>query len=197
MLFQRRKPPHWVERVRVALWPRHSFRRSAQYFAKRVLRLTASPHAVAIGFAAGALASFTPLVGFHFLLAFFFAFLVGGNLLASAIGTAVGNPLTFPLIWTSTYRLGALILGHGANGHPDETIKLDLLRQSLDAIWPIFKPMLVGSVPLGLAAAIVSYVIVFGMVRTYQTTRREKLSARRSANTNGVATQPASLGDRP
>ncbi|WP_346433030.1 DUF2062 domain-containing protein [Breoghania sp.] len=64
MLFQRRTPPHWLEQIRVALWPRHSFARSAKYFGKRVLRLTASPHAVALGFAAGTFASFTPFVAY-------------------------------------------------------------------------------------------------------------------------------------
>ncbi|MEI2387711.1 DUF2062 domain-containing protein [Breoghania sp. JC706] len=181
MLFQRRNQPNWAERVRIALWPRHSFTRSAKYFAKRVLRLTASPHAVAIGFAAGTFASFTPFVGFHFMLAFFVAFLIGGNMLASALGTAVGNPLTFPFIWASTYRLGHVLLGHDpatAGHHP---LKLDLFHQSIDAIWPIFKPMLVGSLPLGFIAGAIAYFIVYGMVRTYQATRREKLSARREA----------------
>ncbi|PTW61320.1 hypothetical protein C8N35_10229 [Breoghania corrubedonensis] len=181
MLFQRRNPPHWLERVRIALWPRHSFSRSARYFAKRVLRLTASPHAVALGFAAGAFASFTPFVGFHFLLAFFVAFVIGGNMLASALGTAVGNPLTFPFIWASTYRLGHVLLGHDPATRGHHPLKLDLLHQSLDAIWPIFKPMLVGAIPLGFIAGTIAYFIVYGMVRTYQATRREKLSARREA----------------
>ena len=29
----------------------------------------------------------------------------------SAIGTAVGNPWTFPFIWAAIYRTGAFILG--------------------------------------------------------------------------------------
>lgn len=181
MLFQRRNPPHWVERVRVAVWPRHSFVRSAKYFGKRVLRLTASPHAVAIGFAAGTFASFTPFVGFHFLLAFFVAFVVGGNMLASALGTAVGNPLTFPFIWTSTYRFGHMLLGHDPASQVHHPLQLNLLSQSIDAIWPIFKPMLVGSVPLGLIAGTIAYFVIYGMVRTYQASRKEKLSARREA----------------
>ena len=70
--------------------------RSGQYVTKRILRLTATPHAVAAGVAAGAFTSFTPFMGLHFLLAAVLAWMVRGNLLAPALGTFVGNPLTFP-----------------------------------------------------------------------------------------------------
>src|SRR5690606_12123881 len=82
-----------------------------RYVAKRVLRLSASPHAIAAGFAAGVFASITPFVGLHFFLAGVIAWVTGGNLVASALGTAFGNPITFPLIWAGTYRLGRWILG--------------------------------------------------------------------------------------
>ena len=39
------------------------------------------------------------LSDFHILLAMLLALLIRGNLIASGIGTVVGNPWTFPLIW--------------------------------------------------------------------------------------------------
>ena len=57
---------------------------------------------VAAGVAAGAFTSFTPFMGLHFLFAALFAWAIRGNLLASALGTFVGNPLTFPFIWAAT-----------------------------------------------------------------------------------------------
>ena len=51
MLFRRREPEGVWERFRTALWPRRSFTRSVQYLVKRVLRLTATPHAIAAGVA--------------------------------------------------------------------------------------------------------------------------------------------------
>ena len=53
MLFGRKVPAGLAERVRTSLWPRRSFWRSGKYFAKRALRLSASPHAIASGVAAG------------------------------------------------------------------------------------------------------------------------------------------------
>ena len=54
---------------------------------------------------------FTPFVGFHFVLAAITAWIVRGNILASAIGTAAGNPWTFPFIWVSVLYTGRKILG--------------------------------------------------------------------------------------
>ncbi|MBC2859309.1 DUF2062 domain-containing protein [Stappia sp. 28M-7] len=183
MLFKRRDKPTHLERLRVAVWPRHSFARSARYFSKRVLRLTASPHAIAMGFAAGAFASITPFIGLHFLLSFVIAFIVGGNMVAAALGTVVGNPLTFPFIWASTYKVGSMIIYGEAKELDHRAIDKHLdggfLEKSLDTLLPLIKPMLVGAVPLGLLTATFFYFLVFYSVRAYQRTRRQKLSSRK------------------
>ncbi|MCA1297240.1 DUF2062 domain-containing protein [Stappia indica] len=186
MLFKRRDKPNHLERLRVAVWPRHSWARSARYFSKRVLRLTASPNAIALGFAAGAFASITPFVGLHFLLSFAIAFLIGGNMLAAALGTSIGNPLTFPFIWASTYKVGSLLLYGEARtvsgGHMGAHMGGGLLQSSLDTLLPLLKPMLVGALPIGLAVAGLFYFLVYYSVRTYQRARRQRLSARRGSS---------------
>ncbi|CUA96052.1 DUF2062 domain-containing protein [Pannonibacter indicus] len=186
MLFQRRTPPTRLQKMRVAVWPRASWSRSFRYYGKRVLRLTASPDAVARGFAAGAFASFTPFMGFHFLLAAACAFAIRGNIIASALGTAVGNPLTFPFIWAATYKLGHLILGSSqheiARREGATRYGFNLMEQSLDTLWPVIKPMLIGGIPLGLVCGALCYVIVFQSVRTYQEAKRLRLEKRRDAS---------------
>lgn len=181
MIFKRREKPTRIERIRVSVWPRHSWSRSFKYFGKRVLRLSASPQKIALGFAAGAAASFTPFIGFHFLLSFIFAYIVRGNLLAAALGTAVGNPLTFPFIWASTYKLGSYILSQNPHPHPGRAFKLgrDMFSQSIDQIWPIIKPMLVGSIPLGLVIGVICYFIVLASVSAYQKAREHRFSLKR------------------
>ena len=109
MLFRRRDAPPIGERLRIFFVPRRSYGRSFKYYGKRVLRLSGSPHAVAAGVAAGAAASCTPFIGFHFILAFVVAVFLRGNMFAAAIGTAVGNPITFPLIWVTTFQIGSRI----------------------------------------------------------------------------------------
>ncbi|MEP3279719.1 MAG: DUF2062 domain-containing protein [Stappiaceae bacterium] len=193
MLFQRRTRPSWLHRLRVALWPKSGFKRSYKYFGKRVLRLTASEHAVAAGVAAGAMASFTPFVGFHFIIAFFFAFFVGGNMLAAALGTSVGNPLTFPFMWTANFKVGSLILDGKVAKGAHKTVMIEFDRNVVHAksigsgmrgLWEILTgdigwPLLVGSIPNGLIAALLIYVITRYAVRIYQNGRRRRLEARR------------------
>lgn len=183
MLFKRRQKPHFTERLRVAVWPRHSWSRSTRYFTKRILRLSASPHAVAAGVAAGVLASSTPFIGLHFILGFVIAFFIGGNMIAAALGTFFGNPLTFPIIWATTFKIGNQILGGAGSPMDDEELVDQLLTQSFESVLPIFKPMLVGAIPLGATLSVVSYVLVFAAVRTYQRRRRVRLQSRRAEKT--------------
>jgi len=148
-----------------------------QYFKKRVMRLSASPHAIAAGVAAGIFASFTPFVGFHFFLSFVVAFLVAGNMLAAALGTAVGNPLTFPFIWAASFEVGRKVLG----GHAPSSEHLaqadmsaGLLSQSFDKLWPVIVPMVVGGAVLGLVTGLIAYVITRYAVAAYQRARRNR-----------------------
>ncbi len=168
--------------MRVAVWPRHSWVRSTRYYGKRVLRLTATPHAIAIGFAVGAFASFTPLIGFHFLISFALAYIIGGNLIAAALGTSVGNPLTFPFIWASTFKLGSWILHKQPPIHHEdlhEQFQERLLTKSADMLLPMLKPMLVGAIPLGLIVGTISYFVVLKSVEVYQRRRRHTLARKR------------------
>jgi len=172
MLFRRKKPASFGERIRVALWPRRTWARSAKYVTKRILRLTASPHAISAGVAAGVFASFTPYLGFHFLIAFFVAYIIAGNFLAAAMGTFFGNPLSFPFIWASTYNLGNYVLsgekpaGDGA-GELKQLADAQVFDIGFSGLWrmftgiwePVLKPMTLGGVMLGSVFALVAYVL--------------------------------------
>lgn len=184
MLFKRRDSPSWFEKTRVLLWPRRSFGRSTQYFFKRVLRVNATPYAISIGVACGAFASFTPLLGLHFMLAFALTYILRGNMIAAAIGTFVGNPITFPFIWAFTFRVGRIMLGvpvhHEAEpqlGVPSD-YTVEAISGFFERTWPVVKPMLVGSIPLGLTAAVACYAITYITVIGYQKAREAKRQKR-------------------
>ena len=194
MLFARKARPSFRERLRVAAWPRRSFGRSFSYYKHRVLRLEASPHAIAAGVAAGAFASCTPLVGFHFILSFALAWVIGGSMIAAAFGTAVGNPLTFPLIWLSSFQLGELILGPSPKGaHPGQVeLSFNTLTQSFDTIWPTLKPMFVGGIVMGTVIAGALYLLVRSTVVMSQSLRSARLAAA-AQNRVDLALRPADL----
>lgn len=178
MLFRRRKPADLSERIRNLIWPRRSFLRSVQYLVKRTLRLHATPHAIAAGVAAGVFVSFTPFIGFHFIMAAIAAYLIGGNVLASAFGTAIGNPLTFPFIWAATFETGRLLLTGTFSGHHAQINIATMLRHAEFAeLWgPILKPMTIGSIPVGLAFALAFYFLTRWGAQVFRERRRALLA---------------------
>jgi uncharacterized protein (DUF2062 family) len=147
-----------------------------------MVRLSASPHAIAAGFAAGITVSWTPFIGLHFLLSFAVAYLVAGNMIAAALGTAFGNPLTFPFIWAATWEVGHQILGGGEVR--SGKIDLEGLFSTMGAarLWePVLKPMLVGAVPLAVVSGVIIYAATYRMVASFQRSRRERLVLRHQA----------------
>ena len=150
--------------------------RSGKYFIKRVLRLSGSPYVIASGVAAGVFTSFTPFLGFHFLISWAIAFAIGGNLLAAAIGTGVGNPITFPFIWGATYTTGSFLTGQPIVHGQLHRLKHDLFTESFSTIWPTLKVMAVGAVPLGLVFALIFYFLTRKAAVAYQNRRKAFLA---------------------
>ncbi|WP_337181749.1 DUF2062 domain-containing protein [Shinella sp.] len=192
MLFRRRKKASWPDRLREFFWPRKGFTRPARYLAKRILRLSASPHAVAAGVAAGIFSAFTPLLGFHVILALALAYLTAGNLLAAALATTVANPLTIPLIAIATFRLGEVVLGiHSAEAVTAGELFHMLEHLELSELWhPVLKPMLFGASILGAAAAFLAYGATLLALRSFKARRHARLMQRA-----GLAPAVLSRGD--
>ena len=185
MLFKRREAESFLERMRVSLWPRRSWARSSRYVVYRLRRLSDTPHAVALGFAAGVFAAMTPFIGTHLIVAMLLAWVLGGSIMGAVLGTFFGNPLTYPFIWYATYELGSFMLG-GKTGEHEIDLSGGIFQSSLDQLWPILKPMVLGSIPLGLAFAALSYVLVKPMVVAYKNRRRRELELRSAREALGA-----------
>ena len=84
-------------------------KRASLFYFLKLIRVKDSVDKLAIGFACGAMVSFTPFIGFHFFLAIIFAFILRGNIVASLIGTFIGNPFTFPFIWIDRSRFKEIL----------------------------------------------------------------------------------------
>lgn len=175
-------------RIRDNVWPRMGLRRYGAYLRYRVMRLTASPHAIAAGVASGAAVSMLPLIGLHFFLGFVLAFAVRGNMIAAAIGTAWGNPLTFPLFFAASYAVGDWMMG-GGGVSAAEGAKLEATGQQLsqglfaggfEAVWPTFKTMLIGGLPIAVLVFAVFYIVVRLVVIRFRTLRQARLERRRA-----------------
>jgi len=195
-VFKRRKPRSYWENVMEAFYPRAGWVRVLNYMGLRIKRLPGTPHQIALGFACGAFISFTPLFGLHFVSAMALAFLVRGNMLASLLGTWVGNPITFPFIATTSYQLGLVLLGK----HSEETVWHKLkssFSEAAGTIWnnvkaifgaepspwtgfaeffyDVFLPYLVGGIVPGIICGLICYYLLRPVVSVYQHRRKGRL----------------------
>ncbi len=179
MLFRRRQPISRLTKLRELFWPRRGFSRSFRYLSKRILRLSATPHAIAAGVVAGVVSSWTPFIGVHILIALALAYLVAGNMVAAALGTAFGNPLTFPFIWAATWEVGHRMIGNGDPVGRSLDLEKKYSLMGLESMWqPFLKPMLVGAIPLAAVSGVLVYAAIYIAVSKFQVRRRERLAER-------------------
>ncbi len=162
----------------------------------RIARIDGTPYAIAAGFASGASISFTPFVGLHFIIAGLVAWIIRGNIFTSAVGTAVGNPWTFPFIWAATYNLGTGILGGDTAddimSEMDQMFSsftiVDLVNDPLVALGPfletVFLPMLLGGTIIGGALWVVFYWPIFKLVSQYKINRLKRRQRKQGAMEN-------------
>lgn len=204
MVFKRRDKPPLSARLREAVLPRRGWRRGIEYIAHRIRRLPDSPHRIALGFSCGVMMSFTPFFGLHLVGSMALAWLIGGNVLAAAIGQVVGNPFTLPFIAWISMTLGRRILGTGLTGRDFERVLhaftlaaqglwetfLSLFGlgesqwQKITLIWSeVMLPYFVGGLLPGLATSIVFYYLVRALVAAYQSARRRRAQRPRLADT--------------
>ena len=157
MLFRRRNA-NFFDRFWAFIWPRKGFIRGWLYLLMRILRLRSSDYSLAAGFAVGIAVSFTPLIGLHILLAIALAWLVRGNIIMAMIGTAAGNPWTFPLIWVLIYTAGNYILGIAPDSADVTMLSYELLLQSPGQV---LISMLAGGALIGGILGVISFIIVY------------------------------------
>ena len=132
--------------------------------------MPASSYAISAGFACGSMVSFTPLLGLHFVLAVVFSYLLRANYIAALIGTIVGNPISFPFIWSLIYKVGAFIVDKSHdNLSPNINFEI-IIKQTYD----IFIPMLVGGAVLAIPVWVLTYFITYSFVSSFKKARIKK-----------------------
>ena len=144
--------------------------RIISYYKLRLARLPGSNYAISSGFACGAMVSFTPLLGFHFILAIIFAYLIRGNFIAALIGTVVGNPVTFPFIWGLIYKIGTYVTN----------IKVEKINHEINfemivnQTYEIFFPMIIGGVIIAPLVWVITYFVIYSFITSFKRRKNKK-----------------------
>jgi uncharacterized protein (DUF2062 family) len=124
-------------------------------FLRQLRELRGKPQDIALGMAIGVFIGITPTIPLHTILAVTLAVLAGGSKLAAALGVWVSNPLSIPLFYYGSYRIGQLVLGLPAITLPDDPSLVAMAGLG----GKIVGAMLLGGVILGIVPAILAYVV--------------------------------------
>ena len=140
------------------LLSRYNFRE----FIDRVKNLEGDPHFVAMGLAIGVFISITPTIPFHTVLAVSLAILLRGSKVAAALGVWFSNPVTAPIFYWGSYKLGMYLLGIRAPFN----VKYESILELLDLGMDVTIAMIAGGIILGILPGIASYFITRKLITT-------------------------------
>ncbi len=200
MVFRRREKRSFLKFFWEVMLSLKGLSRAIEYIKIRIKRIPDTPHKISLGVSCGIFASFTPFFGLHFLIAGLLSYLIRGNVLASLIGTFVGNPITFPFITLFSLKLGEILIGKSQSTKYDggEIFEgfLDIIflfykkfftdgsfvekssPKANEFIYSVFLPYSLGGLILGVLGAILSYFLLRPLVDTYQKRRQKRKKIR-------------------
>lgn len=184
-MFKRRYPLSFLQKIRQILWPKMGWWRFIKYYRLRIVRLSSSAESIAINLAGGSAMSFTPFFGIHIFGGMGMAWVLGHriNLIASTVGTFVGNPWTFPFLFFASYSLGEWILSFFGSSETNVNLNPDVVEQHGENLWSflsdnfadIFIPTAVGGTLLAIISFPIYYLLYFYLVRGAQRARKLRM----------------------
>lgn len=156
----RRKP-------RSAQW-----KRVVRYWYVRLLRLRATPHQISKGFACGVFWGVLPLPGFQILGAVLTATLLGGSKLAAAAATWLSNPVTLLPMTAFNFHIGQILLRRSWSSFPIDQVRNP--KEILQLGGEIVQVVMVGSMVVGIIAAIATYFVGVPILSRMQQQRMQR-----------------------
>ncbi len=139
----------------------------------RIKKLQGDPRYIAMGMAIGVFVSVTPTIPFHTIIAIALAFALKGSKPAAAIGVWFANPITIPIFYIGSFKLGTLILNKPI---PFDT-KFESIKELMTLGLDITIAMVVGGALLGILPAILAYILTFRLIAAVREKARKKREA--------------------
>jgi hypothetical protein len=129
-----------------------------------ILCVKDTPHRTSIAFALGIFIGMSPLFGVHTILGFAVAYLFRLNKLVTLVGVYVTNPWTIIPIYTFSTWVGAKCLGI-EKIFPDIDWSTLTFSTFIKDLGPLLMPFLVGTALVSTLSAIVSYAIIYHLIK--------------------------------
>lgn len=142
----------------------------------RFLKIRGEPKEIALGFALGLFIGMTPAIGFHILIAIFFAGLFKWNKISAALAVWITNPITAPFIYSVTYLLGARMMGLNKTQALSNAVSSPTFLNMLKKTPELFGALTIGGAVLGLPLAFIGFYFSYAAIKKYQAGIKRKLA---------------------
>jgi uncharacterized protein (DUF2062 family) len=155
-------------------WAR--FRAWLSHLHLRLVTIEDTPHSIALGVAIGIFFGFTPLWSLKTLLSIGVAWLCKSNKIAAAISVQLHDIILpfMPAIYLWEYKVGFWVM----HGHLPQKVSFKGLNLRDYFQWETFftvgRPLLVGSLLIGLPSAAIVYAVCRGLITTHREARKER-----------------------
>lgn len=137
--------------------PRPTIKDRLKSFLDHVKRLQGEPRYIAMGMAIGVFIGITPTIPFHTLIALALAFVLKGSKPAAAIGVWVANPLTIPIFYVGSFKVGTFLL----NKPIPFDVRFESIKELMSLGLDVTLAMVAGGALLGIIPAIVAYIVTY------------------------------------
>ena len=135
---------------------------------KGFLSFRGTPREIALGFATGIFVGMSPFMMCHSAMAVCLASLLRGNRLSAVAAVFITNPVSAPLVYGWTYRVGKAWLGIESARTLNVEFSLEgllsLIRCAPEIVWILA----VGGFAAGLPLAVLSYFLCYHAIRRYR-----------------------------
>ena len=153
-----------------------------RHWAKRTKALNGEPRYVAMGMAVGIFVSATPTIPFQTIIAVALAFIMRGSKAAAALGVWLSNPITFPVFYLASYKIGAFLFGISTDTDITGQTTPDLLKLGFD----ISLAAITGGIIIGIIIAIGAYIITYKIVRKFRSRKKRTEGRRQKTESTGT-----------
>ncbi len=138
---------------------------------RNLLNLDDPPERTALAFAIGAFIGFSPLLGFHTILAAIIAVIWRLNKVAIFTGVYISNPWTMAPVIAASWAIGKLIIGAPALELPPASLSAILTAafwKLIAAQWRQLLPFALGAMILSIISASISYPLMLYFLRAWR-----------------------------
>jgi uncharacterized protein (DUF2062 family) len=133
---------------------------------KQMVTLSVPADKLALSYAIGVFAGFTPYVGFQTYIGLALTTVFRVPFLPSLIGINITNPITIPVIFAFTTKIGMLFLGVELD--MDFSWETVTFRSLIEAGKVLLLPLIIGTHLVGIVLSIFTYFAVYFIVKRYR-----------------------------